>query len=51
MSRTERSKPYKWWSKEDKSWRQITNRAWRRAGKHLLEDAPPQKSTQGWRTW
>lgn len=51
MSRTERDdghrKPY---SKEDKSWRKITNRIWRRQGKRLAEDAPPQRGTQGWRT-
>lgn len=51
MSRTERDdKHKKWWGKEDKSWRKITNRMWRRQGKHLKEDAPPQRGTEGWGT-
>lgn len=36
---------------ESKWVRRLTNRKHRRAGAKLLEDAPPQKSTQGWITY
>ena len=39
------------WGIEAKWARRMTNRKHRRAGRDLLEDAPPQKSTQGWITY
>lgn len=40
----------KYYSKENGYARRLTRRLWRRQGKRFLDDAPPQKGTQGWMT-
>lgn len=51
VSRTERSKRYRgWYSTESPYAKFLTRRRNRRAGKRLMEDAPPDKGTQGWMT-
>lgn len=53
MSRT-RPRPATFWrkyySKESPYAKRLTRRKWRRQGKRFLEDAPPEKGTQGWMT-
>ena len=49
-SRKARSKWKRYYSKESAYARWLTRRKNRRLGKKLLEDAPPDKGTQGWLT-
>jgi len=51
MARTTRRRRYRgWYSTESPYAKFLTRRKQRRAGKRLLEDAPPEKGTQGWLT-
>lgn len=50
MSRSYKQSPKHWWTKESKLVRDWCNRKWRREGKKLGPDAPPQKGTGGWLT-
>lgn len=50
MSRHGARKNKRWFQKESTFVKRLSNREARRAGKKLGEDAPPKKSSQGWRT-
>lgn len=51
MSRSKRRPKFGGYDKESSYAKFLTRRRRRRAGKRLLEDAPPEKGTQGWMTW
>ena len=52
MSRTSRKQIARnLYSRENAYARFLTRRRNRRLGKRLMEDAPPEKGTQGWMTW
>lgn len=49
--RDDKPRWYKWYSKENSYARRQTRRKHRREGKKYLDDAPPEKGTQGWMTY
>lgn len=52
MSRTRKDRTkFHGYDKESPYAKFLTRRRWRRQGKRLMQDAPPEKGTQGRMTW